>query len=353
MDKNTWIGFALIAAVIVGFSFLNRPSKEELAERKRVQDSIALVQQLEWETQQLSQQISQDLTQANANDSTAEQLANQLTAVYGAFAVSAQGQDGLVYMENELIRVAIDRRGGDLAKAELKNYKSYGDTVNPLCLFQADENELNFTLVTNNSRVLSTKNMYFEPVTTLTDSMQSTVVMRLKTDIEDCYISVKKLVKVDIPFVIHGNVTVMDDDFYVLEVVPKNENYAMRLFLNEKKEPLEYYFDISKNKVIIHNKNNFIDTSNMYFKYMILEFFLHIFLWYNVNRKAASPPSTRQRRTKMSDEQKAFEKEVEETGFYTPKLPRDKNGKVINTLTETQIITAITKFGASIKLSQI
>jgi predicted RNA-binding protein associated with RNAse of E/G family len=36
----------------------------------------------------------------------------------------------------------------------------------------------------------------------------------------------------------------------VLEVVPKNENYAMRLFLNEKKEPLEYYFDISKNNGI-------------------------------------------------------------------------------------------------------
>ena len=74
--------------------------------------------------------------------------------------------------------------------------------------------------------------------------------VKLFMDIEDCYISVKKLVKVDIPFVIHGNVTVMDDDFYVLEVVPKNENYAMRLFLNEKKEPLEYYFDISKNNGI-------------------------------------------------------------------------------------------------------
>ena len=34
MDKNTWIGFGLIAAVIIGFSFLNRPSQEELAERK-------------------------------------------------------------------------------------------------------------------------------------------------------------------------------------------------------------------------------------------------------------------------------------------------------------------------------
>ena len=164
MDKNTWIGFALIAAVIVGFSFLNSPSKEELAERKRVQDSIALVQQMEWETQQLSQQIAQELTSEQNNDYTPEQMADHMSAVYGAFAVSAQGQDGLVYMENELIRVAVDRRGGDIAKAELKNYKAYGDTVNPLCLFQADENELNFTLVTNNSRVISTKNMYFEPV---------------------------------------------------------------------------------------------------------------------------------------------------------------------------------------------
>ena len=30
MDKNTWIGLLLIAGILVGFSFLNRPSKEEL-----------------------------------------------------------------------------------------------------------------------------------------------------------------------------------------------------------------------------------------------------------------------------------------------------------------------------------
>ena len=137
MDKNTWIGFALIAAVIIGFSFLNRPSKEELAERKRVQDSIALVQQMEWETKQLSEKIAQEL-QANQNQTTST-TAEQLVAVYGAFAPSAQGQDGLVVLENELVRIGVDRRGGDIAKAELKNYKAYGDTVNPLCLFQRIE----------------------------------------------------------------------------------------------------------------------------------------------------------------------------------------------------------------------
>ena len=61
MDKNTWIGFLLIAAIVVGFSFLNRPSEEELAERRRVQDSIAYVQAMELEAKQLSEQITQQL----------------------------------------------------------------------------------------------------------------------------------------------------------------------------------------------------------------------------------------------------------------------------------------------------
>ena len=35
--------------------------------------------------------------------------------------------------------------------------------------------------------------------------------------------------------------------YYIFEVIPKNENYAMRLFLDNNKVPLEYYFDICKN----------------------------------------------------------------------------------------------------------
>ena len=47
MDKNTWVGFLLIAAIIVGFTMLNRPSKEQLAERQRVHDSIKLARMAE------------------------------------------------------------------------------------------------------------------------------------------------------------------------------------------------------------------------------------------------------------------------------------------------------------------
>ena len=71
--------------------------------------------------------------------------------------------------------------------------------------------------------------------------------IKLYMDEDDCYIGVKKLIKVDEKFIISNNLCVMDDNYYVVEVVPKDENYAMRLFLDDNRKPLEYYFDICKN----------------------------------------------------------------------------------------------------------
>ena len=43
MDKNTIIGFILIAALLIGFGYWNQPSSEQIAEQAR-QDSIATAQ---------------------------------------------------------------------------------------------------------------------------------------------------------------------------------------------------------------------------------------------------------------------------------------------------------------------
>ncbi len=191
MDKNTWIGFLLIAVIIVGFSLLNRPSEEQLAERQRIQDSIALVQAQEYEAQRLSEQIAQEAKATQNSEAVAatdhEALEQQVAAVYGPFAPAAKGEEGLVIIENEKVRLGIARRGGRIAQAELKEYKAYGDTVNNLCLFQGDESTQSFTLVTQNNRILSTQNLYFQPVDLHTDTAGSTLVMRLLTNIEGSY----------------------------------------------------------------------------------------------------------------------------------------------------------------------
>ena len=97
MDKKTWIGFLLIAVIIVGFSFINRPSKEELAERQRVQDSIAMVRAQEAEALRISEQISAQMQgQQNADgEISSEELAQQVVAVYGAFAPAYPWEDGI------------------------------------------------------------------------------------------------------------------------------------------------------------------------------------------------------------------------------------------------------------------
>ena len=215
MDKNTWIGFLLIAAIIVGFSFINRPSKEELAERQRVQDSIAMVRLQEAEAQLLSQQIAQELESKNTDNVNEAQLAEQVAALYGAFAPAAKGEEGIITLENEKVRIGIAQRGGRIAKAELKEYKAYGDSVNNLCLFQGEESSLNFTLITNNSRILSTENLYFTAVGQSTDADgNTTLTMRLHTNIDDCYMDVAY--------------TLLADDYMVsMSIQPHNMQWAL------------------------------------------------------------------------------------------------------------------------------
>lgn len=42
MDKNTIIGFVLIAALLIGFSWYTKPSDEEIAQQRK-QDSITAI----------------------------------------------------------------------------------------------------------------------------------------------------------------------------------------------------------------------------------------------------------------------------------------------------------------------
>lgn len=188
MDKNTWIGFLLIAAIIVGFSMMNRPSKEEMAERQRINDSIALARKMAYEAEQLSAALSEQAATNEqkseaGNQLSEEDIESRLQAAYGDFAPAAQGNEDFVSLENERVRLTFTTKGGRLYRAELKEYKAYGDTVNDLHLFTGEESSLAFTLITANNRIISTQNMYYEPI-----KNDSVLTMRLRTAQEDAYL---------------------------------------------------------------------------------------------------------------------------------------------------------------------
>ena len=187
MDKNTWLGFLLIAAIIIGFSMLNRPSQEELAEQQRIQDSIAIAQPQEADEQRVSQESTAQLEQStnNATPISQDSLQAQLQAVYGTFAQAAQGTEQLVTVENKVLRLTFSTHGGVIKRAELLDYRANGDSINPLSLFRGDESSMAFKLITANNRILQTSNLYFTPIVS---NDNKKVTMRLQTEQEDTYL---------------------------------------------------------------------------------------------------------------------------------------------------------------------
>ncbi len=183
MDKKTWIGFLLIAVIVIGFSWLQKPSKEQLEQQQRYNDSIALVQQQEAAKQQQLDSIAavtQQAAQARDTAAVAESEDAMRKAKYGVFSTAATPalpQD--IVLENEVLKLHLSTKGGRIAQAELKEYKAYGDSVNPLSLFDADESEMRLLLRSaDNSRIFMTDELHFA----LQERNDSMVVLRLKTD---------------------------------------------------------------------------------------------------------------------------------------------------------------------------
>ena len=171
MDKNTWVGFLLIAAIIVGFTMLNRPSKEQLAERQRVQDSINLSRIAQAEAQRIADSLQLTLSAAE------EPLA--------ATPEETKPEELQVTLQNEHLRLTLSSYGGMIQRAELLDYHASGDSVNPLCLFRADEASFGFTLITINNRILQTSNLYFTPVPC---EQPNKAILRLPTSDENAWL---------------------------------------------------------------------------------------------------------------------------------------------------------------------
>jgi YidC/Oxa1 family membrane protein insertase len=193
MDKNTIIGLLLITAIIVAFTIYNRPSKEQIAEQKRLRDSIALVeaQQAEIATELGSKQASTSLSEDSVlgqgsslsdffragtpyneaiNDSTSEVtiLANEPV------------NEEIIVLENDKIRLLLNTKGGKIQSVQLKEYLHYkGDS---LYLFENDqESRFNLELFNRNSLRISTENEYFTPIKSADGK---TVIMRLQNSSE-------------------------------------------------------------------------------------------------------------------------------------------------------------------------
>lgn len=187
MDKKSLIGLGLIAVILGAWLFMSGPSKEQIARNKQKQDSIAEVQKklAEEEAKKIVQstQTIQDTLKAFTPLSDSAQNALK-TDAYRDFAISAQGTNELVTIENDLLKAYISTKGAQVVKVELKKYNRSGKTE-PLVLF--DNDSLQFALKIDayeRSRILSTDSFYFKPSEkniTVTGSSSKSLTFKLES----------------------------------------------------------------------------------------------------------------------------------------------------------------------------
>lgn len=158
MDKNTITGFLLILLIIIGFSWLNKPNKEQMEAarlQQMKQDSIALV-----ESQRQNNAVAE--TSAVKMDSLSVDSVNNNK--YGSFAKFLKGDNQYSTISNNLMELKMASKGGRIASVKLKNYVT-GDSL-PLIILHEKESTFDFSFFTKDNRLINTKDLYFTSVPT-------------------------------------------------------------------------------------------------------------------------------------------------------------------------------------------
>ena len=154
-DKNTIIGISLIAIILIAFNLMNKPSQEEIDKAKAQQEQA-----------QTTTDNNQSDAQANfEKDSTAQNTAKKSVkhTDFSSAYMNAGGEEFI--LENDLIRVHINERGGRVGDVYLKKYKTYQSFAaqkDDALHFMDADNNINELIFNYKGEKIYTRNLRFE-----------------------------------------------------------------------------------------------------------------------------------------------------------------------------------------------
>lgn len=150
-DINSFIGMVLLGGILLWWMNSTKPEIEQdpTNPTEIISDSTNT-------TNVTSPRNSIDPTETDSLKQVAIQ--NKL----GAFAQSAiNGQEGSTVIENNVLLLRIDNKGGQIIEAKLKTFDKY-DSL-PVHLIKQNNASFNINFGTTDNRILNTKDLFFEP----------------------------------------------------------------------------------------------------------------------------------------------------------------------------------------------
>ncbi|PNQ72146.1 membrane protein insertase YidC [Hanstruepera neustonica] len=176
-DLNSIIGFILIFGILVYMMYTNQPTPEELAEQEKAKQEQVEAEKKAAEQEATAVTTAEDYSVTNVRDSMQMvALNNKLGAfAYSSTLPSAKPTETLV--ETDLLAIKFSNKGGYISEIKLKEFVDFNEV--PIYIIKDGNANFNINFGTTDSRILNTKDLYFEP--TITKSGDNTVVsMKLK-----------------------------------------------------------------------------------------------------------------------------------------------------------------------------
>jgi YidC/Oxa1 family membrane protein insertase len=145
-DKNTVIGFVLLAGLFFMYFWYTNKQQTDLATyKKHFDDSVAMMKAIAEKDAALQNPIKLD--------STTGSLVNNIDTVKETFS----------YLENELVKVKFSNKGGQVAEVTLKKYTNYKKELVKL----GDSSSLNYPINIGDNKTLQVNHILF-PTKTIT-----------------------------------------------------------------------------------------------------------------------------------------------------------------------------------------
>lgn len=189
MDKNTFTGLLLIGAIIIGFSWFNAPSDEQIEAQKRLRDSLEQVdaqekirleeQLVESEAVQTESIVATDEI-ANTETSNDSVKSMERKNIYGSFAAAAAKTATNIEVETDLMKLTFSSKGGQLVNAVLKDFKTYSQE--PLVLLDSTSRfKLNF-FTRENKNIYSDDLVFSTEESSFSVNGEGSKVLRFRLD---------------------------------------------------------------------------------------------------------------------------------------------------------------------------
>jgi len=236
MDRNTIIGFVLIAVILITWTSL-MPKKEQPPK-----PTTEIAQNIP-DASDSKKAENTEIIPTKATEESPSNVTLKSDSTY--FESAKEGTQKYYTVENEKLRIKFSNKGGKIYSVELKEYKTYHDKK-PLILFEGDTNKYNLSFYTKN----------FDYITTNNEKADTLLLKRSNINTQDFFFELSN-VNIKDTFIVEQDTTL------VLAFRLYGINHIEGSNAKNNISYIEYKYTIPYNSYMIDFQMNFVGLHNV------------------------------------------------------------------------------------------